>query len=344
LDFEIGFKVCGMLQEFTKRDRALFYHRQMPERIRRYLNGRGVPDGIINAKVLGWNGSRITIPLFSRDGEVLFFRFAKSPDDQSEAPKMLSEIGSGVELYGWETLVRKPYRVVICEGEFDRLVLEANGILAVTSTAGSTAFLPEWTPYFEAVKRIYVCFDRDEAGARGAETVKSLLPNAVIVTLPAEVGPRGDITDYFVRLGNGVADFEILLATAAAAVNDAAANPENEEEPDHAPREHPLAVRRPGDRRAEQVKREIPLDVVVRHFTDLKPDGSRLVGRCPFHDDKHPSFTVYPETGTYYCFGCKAHGDVIAFVMHKRSKTYRQALEELERLLYSDDFNSQQSA
>lgn len=332
-----------MLQKFTKRDRALFYHRQMPERVRRYLNGRGVPDGIINDKLLGWNGSRITIPIFGRDEEVLFFRYAKSPDDRSEAPKMLFEIGSGVELYGWETLARKPYRVVVCEGEFDRLVLEANGILAVTSTAGATAFLPEWAPYFESVKRVYICFDRDEAGARGAETVKSVLPNAVIVTLPQEVGPRGDITDYFVRLGNGIADFEILLATAAAAADKDAADPE-EEETDRLPKEYPPAVRRSSDRRAERVKREIPLDLIVRHFTDLKPDGNRLVGRCPFHDDKHPSFTVYPETGTYYCFGCKAHGDVIAFVMHKRSKTYHQALEELERLLYSDDFTSQQSA
>ena len=58
-----------MLQKFTKRDRALFYHRQMPERIRRYLNGRRMPDGIINNKVLGWNGNRITIPVFGRDGE-----------------------------------------------------------------------------------------------------------------------------------------------------------------------------------------------------------------------------------------------------------------------------------
>jgi DNA primase len=321
-----------MLEKITKRDRALFYHRQLPDSQRAYLKGRGISDQTIDAKLLGWNGSRITIPVFGRDDEVLLFRYAKSPEDQSDAPKMLSEVGSGVELYGWESLMRKPYRIVVCEGEFDRLVLESNGILAVTSTAGATAFLAEWAPYFEGGRRIYVCFDRDEAGARGAETVKSLLPRATIVTLPAEVGERGDISDYFVTLGNTVADFEILLATAAAEEEDAA-NP--------AGNENRRRDRSPGqkatDRRAMRLKRAIPLESVVRRCTELKPSGNKLLGRCPFHDDTSPSFVVYPVTDTYYCFGCRAHGDVIAFIQHKRSKTYHQALDELERLLYTDD-------
>lgn len=42
----------------------------------------------------------------------------------------------------------------------------------------------------------------------------------------------------------------------------------------------------------------------------LRPVGSRLTGRCPLHDDRHPSFTVYPATASYYCFGCAAGGDV----------------------------------
>jgi DNA primase len=330
-----------MLEKFTKRDRALFYHRQLPETMRTYLNGRGIPDHTIDAKLLGWNGSRITIPVFGREEEVLFFRYARSPQDQSVTPKMLSEVGSGVELYGWETLVRKPYRIVICEGELDRLVLEANGILAVTSTAGATAFLPEWAPYFEDVRRIFVCFDRDEAGARGAETVKSILPRATIVTLPVEVGQKGDISDYFVTLGRTVADFEILLATAAATEEDGA-NPDRDVR--YQPKDRSPAGQKATARRAERLKRAIPLDGVVRRYTELKPSGNKLLGRCPFHDDTTPSFVVYPETETYYCFGCRAHGDVIAFIQHHRSKTYHQALDELERLLYTDDQFRAQSA
>jgi hypothetical protein len=324
-----------MLQKFTRRDRALFHHRQLPDEIRQYLNGRGIPDFIIDRELLGWNGSRITIPVFGRDGEVLLFRFAKSPADTSDSPKMLSEPGSGVELYGWETLARKPYRVVVCEGEFDRLVLEANGILAVTSTAGANVFLPDWAPYFEPVRRIYICFDRDKAGARGAETVKTVLPRAKIITPPAEVGEKGDVTDYFVGLGRDRADFEILLASAAAETDDDEDN--DDAEPDDTPKDHPPAVHKAVARRAERLKKSLPLDRVVRRYVDLKPSGNRLRGRCPFHQDDDPSFTVYPETDTYFCFGCGAHGDVIKFLMDKESKTYGQALEALERFLHTDE-------
>jgi DNA primase len=48
------------------------------------------------------------------------------------------------ELYGWENLVSKPSQIIICEGEFDRLVLEANGFNAVTSTGGAKTFRHEW--------------------------------------------------------------------------------------------------------------------------------------------------------------------------------------------------------
>src|ERR1700687_779771 len=77
----ILFKFCArrnvgrMLNPINQRDVALKYHRLMREEIRRYLNGRGIPDAIIKRQLLGWNGSRITIPIFGRDGEVLFFRF-----------------------------------------------------------------------------------------------------------------------------------------------------------------------------------------------------------------------------------------------------------------------------
>ena len=326
-----------MLQKFNGRDRALFHHSQLPDEMRQYLNGRGIPDFIIDRELLGWNGSRITIPVFGRDGEVLFFRFAKSPAYTSDSPKMLSEVGSGVELYGWETLARKPYRIVICEGEFDRLVLEANGIPAVTSTAGANVFLQDWAPYFEPIRRIYICFDRDKAGARGAETVKAVLPRAKIVTLPAEVGEKGDVTDYFVRLGRDRADFEILLATAAVANDDDEDDEDPDAEPDDPPKNRPPAVHKAVARRAERLKRSLSLDRVVRRYTDLKPSGNRLLGRCPFHDDDEPSFTVYPATDTYFCFGCSAHGDVIKFLMDKESKTYGQALEALERFLYTNE-------
>jgi len=311
------------------------YHRALPGDIRRYLNGRGIPDEIIDRQLLGWTGRRVAIPVFGREGEVLFFRYGKSSEDRSTSPKMLSDIGAETDLYGWESLVRRPYRVVIAEGEYDRLVLEAHGFPAVTSTGGAGGFRPEWAPYFEAVRRIYICFDRDEAGDAGARKVKAILPKATVVKLPAEVGDKGDVTDYFVRLGKSRVDFELLLAEAA---SDADRGEGTESGRAKGPRHAlPPSGHKSVSRRAESLKSAIPIKTFIEQYTDLEKRGRHFVGLCPFHEETAPSFIVYPDTGTYYCFGCRAHGDLVAFVMNKESLTFGQALESLERFRQIDD-------
>src|SRR6266436_1077849 len=186
---------------------AAEYHRALPERIREFLHSRGIPDLVIRRRFLGWNGSRITIPVFNRKGICTFFRLPKDPDDQSRRPKMLSSRGSHVDLYGWEVLRLRPKRVIICEGEFDRLVLEANGFDAVTSTGGAGTFKEEWAEVFKEIPEVYLCFDRDEPGQRGALRVARMIAHAKIVELPADVGEGGDITDFFVRLERSSEDF-----------------------------------------------------------------------------------------------------------------------------------------
>jgi hypothetical protein len=319
-----------MFKSTTRRHLAERYHRLLPEDIRRYLNGRGIPDAYIDRQLLGWNGSRITIPVRGREGGIVSFRLAKRPGETSDAPKVLSEIGTGVELYGWETLASNPNRVVICEGEFDRLVLEANGFPAVTSTAGAGVFLPDWAPSFAAIRHVYVCFDRDAAGEAGALNVKRFLPQAKVVRLPEDVGPKGDITDYFVRLGKTRVDFEMLLANAAAAADE-------ESQPAAVQVKRPK-LQRKAMRRVTRLKETVRLEDVLANYTDLRRVGAHLVGRCPFHEDKKPSFVVYPETQTYVCFGCRAHGDVIALVMQKESITFHEAVALLERYRDTHEF------
>ena len=321
-----------MLHPSIRREIAERYHRALPDEIRSYLKGRGIPATLIERHLLGWNGERITIPVFGREGEILAFRYAKSPDDGGNGPKVRSEFGAGAELYGWDTLMRKPQRVVICAGEFDRLVLEANGFPAVTSTAGAETFLEAWLPHFEPIEQIYICFDRDLVGAAAARKVQRLLPRARIVTLPPEVGEKGDVTDYFVGLQMTRLDFEILLAGATGA---------QEESPTRPPTIHafrPLheSVRR----RAERVKGAVRLHDVVATYTELRASGQQLVGHCPFHDDRAPSFTVYPQSDTYHCFGCEASGDVVKFLMDKESMTFGQALEALERFRYTHELDA----
>ena len=116
-----------------------------------------------------------------------------------------------LELYGRENLKDEPAQIIICEGEFDRLVLEANGFKAVTSTGGAKSFKKEWAKEFENIPDVYVCFDNDEPGKQGALRVARFIPHAKLVELPQEVGDGGDVTDFFVRLGRGREDFLKLL-------------------------------------------------------------------------------------------------------------------------------------
>jgi len=70
------------------RDRAEFYHRQLPDAMRRYLNRRGIPDTFIEKYLLGWDGQLITIPIPNRDGEIVFFKFARSPFSRTRGSRL----------------------------------------------------------------------------------------------------------------------------------------------------------------------------------------------------------------------------------------------------------------
>lgn len=69
---------------------------------------------------------------------------------------------------------------------------------------------------------------------------------------------------------------------------------------------------------------------VIGDYVELTKRGSRYVGLCPFHDDRHlGNFVVYPRGNCYKCFACDAKGGVVDFLMKHANMTYRQAIEEL---------------
>lgn len=71
------------------------------------------------------------------------------------------------------------------------------------------------------------------------------------------------------------------------------------------------------------------IETVISGYVDLRRRGRNLVGLCPFHNEKTPSFTVYPETASYFCFGCGAGGDVINFIRHIENLDYIEAVKLL---------------
>lgn len=71
------------------------------------------------------------------------------------------------------------------------------------------------------------------------------------------------------------------------------------------------------------------IEEVVGEFVSLKKRGVNLLGLCPFHNEKTPSFTVSPAKGIYKCFGCGAAGNTVNFVMQHEHYTYPEALRYL---------------
>ncbi|MBO5066557.1 MAG: DNA primase [Clostridia bacterium] len=71
------------------------------------------------------------------------------------------------------------------------------------------------------------------------------------------------------------------------------------------------------------------IESVIAGYVDLRRRGRTLTGLCPFHNEKTPSFTVYPETSSYYCFGCGAGGDVVTFIRSIENLDYIEAVKFL---------------
>ena len=71
------------------------------------------------------------------------------------------------------------------------------------------------------------------------------------------------------------------------------------------------------------------IESLIGSYVSLKRAGSNLKGLCPFHSEKSPSFTVYPQDNSFYCFGCGAGGDAITFVRKRENLDYPDAVEFL---------------
>jgi DNA primase len=88
-------------------------------------------------------------------------------------------------------------------------------------------------------------------------------------------------------------------------------------------------VARIADTSVEAVKAAADVVEVISGRTQLKRSGARFTGLCPFHDERTPSFSVSPEKGTYYCFGCQRGGDTISFVEETEGVDFVGAIEWL---------------
>jgi len=81
----------------------------------------------------------------------------------------------------------------------------------------------------------------------------------------------------------------------------------------------------------EELLGRIDIVEIIERRVQLKKAGREYQARCPFHDEKTPSFTVSPQKQFYHCFGCGAHGSAIGFLMNYEGLEFPDAVEELAR-------------
>lgn len=189
-------------------------HQALPPNIRIYLNGRGIPDDLIDQFKIGWGdfygANWIVIPIPKKDNpeEYALLKLRRDPETKDEkTPKMkVWPMGVTHELFDWG-MFKGATSLVLCEGEFDCMVLLSKGIPAVTSTGGCGTFKQEWLKEFSGLESVCVCYDNDTEGEKGATRVLDALKSIETLKLfqtrlPLDMGEgMKDVTDYFTKYG-----------------------------------------------------------------------------------------------------------------------------------------------
>lgn len=86
------------------------------------------------------------------------------------------------------------------------------------------------------------------------------------------------------------------------------------------------------ERFIQELQERVDIEEVISSHITLRRRGKTLVGLCPFHNEKTPSFTVYPDTNSFYCFGCGAGGDVISFIRRIDNLDYVEAVKTVAQM------------
>lgn len=81
----------------------------------------------------------------------------------------------------------------------------------------------------------------------------------------------------------------------------------------------------------EQLRNACPIETIMGNYVALKRRGRTFVCNCPFHSEKTPSCTIYPEQQSFYCYGCGAGGDVITFIRSMENLSFMEAVELLAK-------------
>jgi 5S rRNA maturation endonuclease (ribonuclease M5) len=337
---------------------------QLDSQSRSWLNKRGITDKIIDAFSISTGDiphlglqDAIVIPVHHIDGEHFFNKYRRNPLEGDIKPKYLYDRGGKITLYGADKLVAEPQmthkpdratarmipvkpKVVITEGELDTLVCWSLGIPAVSSTGGALSFQKEWVDLLKNYE-VYICFDNDEAGHKGAIKVLELLPTAKVIFVPSNIPGIKDISDYVAHGGN----FHDLMKSAKGYTSVA----EVEEEAQIIAGkwgdnlfhrlyiEHHTVPAMPTDTAGKAHKKTYKgdddrlkaKDVDCTTLLEFNTRGRYPVTKCLWHEDHDPSLTYYARNNSCYCHVCAKYADSIDIVMQRDGVTMPQAIKTL---------------
>lgn len=185
-------------------------HERAGARMRSLIDKRGLTPDTIKRYDIGWDGSRYTIPVRDRSGELVNIRRYQMGATRYKVVSFSRGVGN-TALYGIDALDHD--EVLICEGEMDTLIARQYGFNSLTATTGAGKWVDEWTPMFVG-KRVYIAYDNDRAGIDGARKLANkLVAGGVekVHVVKLEVADKQDLTDYFVEQGFSAANLRALM-------------------------------------------------------------------------------------------------------------------------------------
>jgi len=184
------------------------YHAKLlkaPEVLNWIIEKRGLTIETIKRFKIGWDGLRNTIPIYDENGVLRNIRRYNAKKKNKWLNFRTKDYSYGeARLFGIDELLRdKTSPVLVCEGEWDKMMLSQNGFLAVTSTAGVRTFRTSWEPLFKD-REVYLLFDVDQASrpfaSKLAERLSRVAKTVKNVHLPLEGTKEAkDVTDYFLQ-------------------------------------------------------------------------------------------------------------------------------------------------
>jgi len=283
--------------------------------IKDYLRNRLITDDLMEYFEFGYGefyGRRwIVLPIKSITGEYLFLKLRRDPKDESNKNKfMFYPTGIDGTVFGAEEFLSSD-TIICCEGEMDRILLHSRGVSAVTSTIGASGWKKEWIFAFKNCKKVFIIFDIDSAGDKGAQKLGEMIleehPQVRVFKchLPEELGEHGDISDFFMKTPGNLD--ELLYERSVPIM------PKKKEEKVH--REYTGVSN--GEITEEDIKRA--REANCKDFIQVaRHSYSTAWAHCPFggagHDKGTPSLCLYEGEKGAYCYSCGFGGDAITLV------------------------------